>query len=160
MIASEMFTEIEEARAFAQAIIDTVREPFLVLDSDLCVLAASRSFYQTFKVNHDHTYGKPLYALGDGQWDIPKLRMLLEKIIPEHGLMEDYVVEHEFPGLGHRTMSLNARQVSYQRGGAATTILLGIEDITHRRSLEREKDDLLRQKDTLLEELQQSVLST
>jgi chemotaxis protein methyltransferase CheR len=159
VIAKELFTEIEEARAFAQAIIDTVREPFLVLDDDLCVLAASRSFYQAFKVNQDETQGRPLYALGDGQWDIPKLRVLLEKIIPEHGVMEDYVVEHEFPGIGQRTMLLNARKVFY-KGGAGTTILLGIEDITGQRLLEREKDDLLRQKDVLLDELQHRVANS
>jgi chemotaxis protein methyltransferase CheR len=141
---NELFTEIEEARAFAQAIIDTVREPFLVLDQDLRVLAASRSFCQTFKVSHDDTQGRLLYALGDGQWDIPQLRLLLEKIVPEQGVMEDYEVEHEFPGIGQRTMLLNARKVFYERG-SHTTILLGIEDVTAERVLEREKDELLRQ---------------
>ena len=100
-----------------------------------------------FKVRPEDTQGRLLYALGDGQWDIPKLRVLLEKIIPEHGVMEGYEVEHEFPGLGHRTMYLNARQVFYKEG-AETTILLGIEDVTERRILEREKDELLRQKDS------------
>jgi chemotaxis protein methyltransferase CheR len=141
---NELFTEIEEARAFAQAIIDTVREPFLVLDNDLRVLAASRSFYQTFKVSHDDTQGRLLYALGDGQWDIPGLRLLLEKIVPERGEMADYEVEHEFPDIGQRTMLLNARKVFYEKG-SHTTILLGIEDITAQRVLEREKDELLRQ---------------
>ena len=125
----KQFTKIEEARAFAQAIIDTVREPLLVLDQDLRVIAASRSFYRTFKVSPEDTQGRLLYALGDGQWDIPKLRLLLEKIIPEHGAMEDYEVEHEFPDIGQRTMCLNARQVFYE-GGSHTTILLGIEDVT------------------------------
>jgi chemotaxis protein methyltransferase CheR len=151
LIDNELFTEIEEARAFAQAIIDTVREPFLVLDNDLRVLAASRSFYQTFKVSRDETQGRLLYALGDGQWDIPGLRLLLEKIIPERGVMEDYEVEHEFPDIGQRTMLLNARKVFYERG-SHTTILLGIEDVTRQRVLQREKDELLRQKDILLEQ--------
>jgi len=155
----ELFTEIEEAPAFAQAIIDTVREPFLVLDKGLRVLAASRSFYQTFKVSPDDTQGRLLYALGDGQWDIPALHLLLEKIVPEQGVMEDYVVEHEFPGIGQRTMLLNARKVFY-KGGAGTTILLGIDDITAQRALEREKDDLLRQKDVLLDELQHRVANS
>ena len=97
-----------------------------------------------------------LYALGDGQWDIPKLRVLLEKIIPEKGVMEGYEVEHEFPGLGHRTMRLNARQVFYE-GGANITILLGIEDVTAQHILEREKDELLKDKDVLFEELQHRV---
>jgi chemotaxis protein methyltransferase CheR len=148
---TELFTEMEEARAFAQAIVDTVREPFLVLDQDLRVLSASRSFCQTFKVSRDDTQGRLLYALGDGQWDIPALHVLLEKIIPEQGVMEDYEVEHEFPDIGQRTMCLNARKVFYE-GGSHTTILLGIEDITVQRVLEREKDELSRQKDVLLEQ--------
>jgi two-component sensor histidine kinase len=135
----------------AQAIVDTVREPLLVLDQDLRVLAASRSFYLTFRVAPTDTQGRLLYALGDGQWDIPKLRLLLEKIVPEHGVMEDYEVEHEFPGIGNRTMLLNARKVFYT-DSPHTTLLLGIEDVTERRALEREKDELLRQKDTLLRE--------
>jgi chemotaxis protein methyltransferase CheR len=152
----ELLRQFEEARAFAQAIVDTVREPFLVLDKDLRVLAASRSFYSAFKVGLEDTQGRLLYTLGDGQWDIPKLHLLLEKIVPEHGVMEGYEVEHEFPGLGHRTMLLNARQVFYE-GGSHTTILLGIEDVTAQRVLEREKDELLQQKDTLFEELQHRV---
>ena len=139
----EQFTAIADAWALAQGIVDTVREPVLVLDKELRVIAASRSFYSAFKVSPEDTQGRLLYALGDGQWDIPKLRVLLEKIIPEHGVMEGYEVEHEFPDLGHRTMCLNARQVFYE-GGADTTILLGMEDVTERRILEREKDELLR----------------
>ena len=150
---SKQFTAIADAWALAQGIVDTVREPVLVLDKELRVIAASRSFYSAFKVNPEDTQGRLLYALGDGQWDIPELRVLLEKIIPEQGVMEGYEVEHEFPGLGHRTMRLNARQVFYE-GGAGTTILLGMEDVTERRILEREKDELLQQKDMLLEELQ------
>lgn len=153
------FANIEDACALAQGIVDTVREPVLVLDKALRVIAASRSFYSAFKVRPEDTQGKQLYALGDGQWDIPKLRVLLEKILPEHGVMEGYEVEHEFPHLGHRTMCLNARQVFYQ-GGADTTILLGIEDVTEQRKLEREKDALLRQKDVLLEELEHRIANS
>ena len=89
--------------------------------------------------------------MGHGQWDIPKLHLLLEKIVPEQGVMEGYEVEHEFPEIGQRTMLLNARKVFYERG-SHTTILLGIEDITAARALEREKDELARQKDELLEQ--------
>jgi PAS domain-containing protein len=140
----EQFSAIADAWALAQGIVDTVREPVLVLDKDLRVIAASRSFYSAFKVSPEDTKGRLLYTLGDGQWDIPKLRVFLEKIISEKGVMESYEVEHEFPGLGHRTMRLNARRVFYE-GGADTTILLGIEDVTAQRLLEREKDELLRQ---------------
>jgi two-component sensor histidine kinase len=155
----EQFTTIADAWALAQGIVDTVREPVLVLDKDLRVIAASRSFYSAFKVSPEDTKGRLLYALGDGQWDIPKLRVLLEKVIPEQGVMEGYEVEHEFPGLGSRTMCLNARQV-FCEGGAGTTVLLGMEDVTERRNLEREKDELLRQKDTLLEELQHRIANS
>jgi two-component sensor histidine kinase len=150
------FTNVADACALAQSIVDTVREPVIVLDKGLSVIAASRSFYSAFKVSPEETQGKLLYALGDGQWDIPKLRVLLEKIIPEHGVMEDYEVEHEFPNLGHRTMCLNARQAFYE-GGADTTILLGIEDVTDQRILERQKDELLSQKSILLEEIQHRI---
>src|SRR5947209_9384976 len=100
----QQFTDVEDACALAQAIVDTVREPVLVFDKELRVIAASRSFYSAFKVSPHDTQGRLLCELGDGQWDIPKLRLLLEKIIPEQGVMENYEVEHEFPGVGHRTM--------------------------------------------------------
>jgi hypothetical protein len=81
----KQFAAVEDAWALARAIVDTVREPVLVLDKDLRVIAASRSFYSSFKVWPQDTQGKLLYELGDGQWDIRKLRLLLESIIPEHG---------------------------------------------------------------------------
>ena len=155
----EQFTDIADACALAHSIVDTVREPVLVLDKGLRVIAASRSFYSDFKVRPEATQGRLLYALGDGQWDIPKLRVLLEKIIPEQGVMEGYEVEHVFPDIGRRTMYLNARQVIYKEG-AETTILLGIEDVTERRILEREKDDLLRQKEVMLVELQHRIANS
>ena len=152
-----------DAGTLAQAIVDTVREPLLVLDKDLRVLAASRSFYRTFKVAPGTPKVSFLYELGDGQWDIPGLRLLLEKIVPEHGVMDDYEVEHQFPEIGKRTMLLNARKVFYE-GNSHTTILLGIEDVTTRRALEREREELLqkqqallREKDVLLEELEHRV---
>src|ERR1700737_756144 len=153
------FTEVQEPWILAYAIVDTVREPLIVLDQDLRVVAASRSFYLTFKVNADDTQGKLLYDLGDGQWDIPKLRLLLGKILPEQGAMEDYEVEHDFPRIGQRTMLLNARKVFYEKG-SHSTILLGMEDVTQKRTLEKEKDDLIRQKEMLLEELEHRVANS
>jgi two-component sensor histidine kinase len=160
---SQPFIENRDAGTLAQAIVDTVREPLLVLDKDLRVLAASRSFYSTFRVVPSITQGQLLYELGDGQWDIPRLRLLLERIVPEHGVMDDYEVEHQFPEIGLRTMLLNARKVFYE-GNSQTTLLLGIEDVSARRAQEREKEDmlrklqvLLREKDVLLEELEHRV---
>jgi two-component sensor histidine kinase len=155
----KQFTDVQDAWVLAHAIVDTVREPLVVLDQDLRVVAASQSFYLTFKVHADHTLGQLLYDLGDGQWDIPKLRVLLGKILPEQGAMENYEVEHDFPDIGRRTMLLNARKVFYEAGSHAT-ILLGIEDVTEKRSLENEKDDLIRQKQVLLDELEHRVVNS
>jgi two-component sensor histidine kinase len=155
----KQFTEVQDAWALAHAIVDTVREPLIVLDQDLRVVAASRSFYLTFKVNADDTQGRLLYDLGHGQWDIPKLRLLLGTIVAEQGAMENYEVENDFPTIGRRTMLLYARKVFYETG-SHSTILLGIEDVTEKRMLEKEKDDLIRQKQVLLEELQHRVANS
>ncbi len=148
------FNDIKDARVFAEAIVDTIRDPLLVLDGDLRVIAASRSFYNTFRVDPEDTKGRHVYALGGGQWNIPALRALLEKILPEHTVMEDFEVDAEFPGIGHRTMLLNSRKVFYE-GHASTTLLLAFEDVTGRRTIEREKEDLVQQKKELLEQTQQ-----
>ena len=158
MSFSKQFSEVEDACALAQAMVNTVREPLIVLDKDLRVIAASRSFYVKFTTDPDNTQGKHLYELGDGEWDIPQLRFLLEKIIPDHGAMDEYEVEHNFPRIGRRVMLLNARIVRYEK--AHTNILLGIEDVTVHRDLEREKDNLLRQKDVLLDEVQHRVANS
>lgn len=150
------FKTARDACSLAHAIVDSVRDPIIVLDGELRVIVASRSFYRTFKVEAENTEGKLLYELGDGAWNIPKLRLLLEQIIPKHGTMEGFEVEHEFPTIGSRTMCLNARQVFYE-GGAGTTILLGIEDITEKHKLERANEDLLRQKGVLHDELQHRI---
>ena len=155
----KQFPNVEDAWILAHAIVDTVREPLVVLDQDLRVVAASRAFYLTFKVDADDTQGKLLYDLGDGQWDIPKLRLLLGQVVPEQGATENYEVEHDFLSIGRRTMLLNARKVFFEKG-SYSTILLGIEDITEKRILENEKDDLIRQKQVLLEELEHRVANS
>ncbi|MEJ0094220.1 MAG: histidine kinase dimerization/phosphoacceptor domain -containing protein [Methylocella sp.] len=155
-----------DAQTLAQAIINTIPEPFIVLDDRLRVLAASRSFYRTFKVDPESTIGCPLYALGEGQWDIPALRVLLETIISEHATMDGFEVEHDFPNLGCRTMLLNARKVVYD-DGSNSTILLAFMDVTARRASEREKaellsqtEELLRQKQVLLQEMEHRVANS
>ena len=160
------FENIEDAWMLAQAIVNTIPEPLVVLDDRFRVLAASRSFYETFKADPEHTRGRVLYALSDGQWDIPALRVLLETIIPERAAMDGFEVEHDFPDLGRRIMLLNARQVIYG-DSANTTILLAFTDVTARRAIEREKEkllrhteELLRQKDVLLHEMQHRVANS
>jgi chemotaxis protein methyltransferase CheR len=143
-------------RTLEQAIVDTVREPLLVLNAELQVVVASRSYYLTFKEEPDQVEGRKLYDLGNGQWNIPELRKLLQEIIPQRTTIEEYEVAHDFPSLGQRTMLLNSRKVFYE-GNNSTSLLVAIEDVTERRALERDKDALLRQKDLLLREMSHRV---
>lgn len=156
MVDDYPINSVDGRRRLEHAIVDTVREPLVVLDSELRVVTASRSFYLAFKVTQDEVEGRLLYKLGNGQWDIPALRKHLQEIIPRHSTMEGYEVEHEFPGIGLRTMLLNARKVFYE-GNNSMSLLLAIEDITDRRALEREKDALLEQKDLLLREMNHRI---
>jgi PAS domain S-box-containing protein len=125
----------DEAGEFAESVINTVREPLISLDQDLRVVTVSRSFCEFFKVKSEETVGQLIYDLGNRQWDIPKLRDLLETILPDKATFENYEVEHDFTTIGRRVMLLNARQI--RRGqGKERIILLAIEDITERKRLE------------------------
>src|SRR5512140_1967706 len=124
-----------QSREYAESIINTIREPLIALNQDLRVVSVSRSFYEVFKVNPKETVGQLIYDLGNKQWDIPKLRELLETILPEKTTFDNYEVEHDFATIGRRIMLLNARQI--ERGmGKERIILLAIEDITERKHLE------------------------
>ena len=130
-------TKISEdaAREYSESIINTVREPLISLDKDLRVVSVSRSFYDVFKVKPEETVGQLIYDLGNKQWNIPKLRELLETILPQKTTFDNYEVEHDFTTIGRRTMLLNARQI--ERGmGKERIILLAIEDITERKEIE------------------------
>lgn len=120
---------------YSESIVETVREPLLVLDEEFRVKKANRAFYQTFSLSTDKTEGTTLFSLGDGQWDIPALRSLLEDILPENTTFEDFEVENEFPLIGRRVMLLNARRIFREEEGARE-ILLAIEDITVRKQAE------------------------
>ncbi|MHB8882828.1 MAG: response regulator [Thermodesulfovibrionales bacterium] len=124
--------EVEKAREFAESIISTIREPLLALDQDLRVVSASRSFYEVFKVKPEETVGQLIYDLGDKQWDIPRLRELLETILPYETSFDNYEVDHDFPIMGRRVMLLNARQIQ-RAWGKKMIILLAFEDITGRK---------------------------
>ncbi len=123
-------------------IVATVREPLIVLDSELRVISANRSFYKSFKVTPKETVGNLIYDLGNRQWDIPKLRTLLEEILPKDNKFDDYEVEHTFSNIGLKTMLLNARRITHKEIGSQM-ILLAIEDITKFRKLERERKNIL-----------------
>jgi PAS domain-containing protein len=146
----------QRGRALARAIVDTVRLPLLVLDQHLRVLAANRSFYLAFQASPQDTLARPFFALGDGQWGIPELRVLLEKVASDRALLEGYEVEHELAGLGRRILTLNAREV-FCGVNAPMTLLLEIDDITERRSVERQLQQLIDRKDLLLEEVQHRI---
>jgi len=156
MVVENPVTSAEQSRSLDEAIVDTVREPLIVLDDAMRVVVASRSFYRAFEVTQEETEGRHLHELGTGQWDNPALRELLAQVIPQHTTIEEFEIEHDFPMIGRRTMLLNARKVFYE-GNNSTSLLVAIEDVTARRTLEREKDELLRQKDLLLQEMSHRI---
>ena len=153
------FVDVQDGITLANAIVDTVRDPLVVLDHDLRVVAASRSFYSTFRLVRDDVRGHLLYEIDGGQWDIPELRELLGTISNGQATVEGYEVDRKFPAIGQRIMLLNARKVFYEKG-AHSTVLLAFEDITDRRAIERQVQELLREKDMLLDEMQHRVANS
>ncbi len=124
----------EEGWAYIKTIVDTVREPILILDADLRVMSANEPFYRTFQVEEGATEGKLVYELGNGQWAIPSLKKLLENILPENTFFKGFEVVHEFPVVGRKAMLLNARQIYCRENKnlepCAPIILLAMEDMT------------------------------
>jgi two-component sensor histidine kinase len=150
---------IPDAAALAHAIIDTVRDPLLVLDHELRIVAASRAFFQRFHLADRDVRDHLIYEIDDGQWNIPELRTILETIAKDHVTVEDYEVDRDFPRVGRRIMLLNARKVFYAEGGEPTT-LLAFEDVTARRAVEETVQELLREKDMLMQEIQHRVANS
>ncbi len=133
-----MLIDIDAAKRgldFAEAIVETVREPLVILDQNLQVLKANKSFYETFHAAKDDTENRLIYDLGNGQWNIPKLRELLESILPSHSTFRDFEVTHEFEHVGRKVMLLNAAEI-FNPNAQARTILLAIEDATVRKNAE------------------------
>ncbi len=157
--AADLTSKLGRQRQMFQGIVDTLREPLLVLDGDLHIIAASRAFYKTFKAEADRTIGQNLFDLGNGQWAVPKLIELLTEIIPEHTTIKDYEIDHDFPEIGRRIILLNARQI-FQEGDNTKTVLLAMQDVTDRRQLESERDAALDQANLLLEELNHRVMNS
>ncbi len=127
---------VEDIETYAQDIVDTVREPLLMLDTTLRVRSANRAFYQTFHVSSGETENRLIYELGNGQWDIPALRTLLEDVIPTSSVFNDFELEHTFPIIGRRVMLLNGRKL--RAGSHAELLVLAMEDVTERRRAEEE----------------------
>src|SRR4051795_3292949 len=124
----------EDIQDYAQNIVDTVREPLLILDTTLRVRSANRAFYQTFHVSSEETEDRLIYELGNGQWDIPDLRTLLEDVVPKSSVFNDFELEHTFPVIGRRVMLLNARKL--QAGQHGELLVLAMEDVTPRKRAE------------------------
>src|SRR3954471_16245637 len=148
-VINEIHIETEDKlrreRDYAESVIDTVHEPLLVLDRHLRVENASRSFYDTFGVTDHATIGQFLYDLGNGEWNIPTLRHLLESVLPQQSTFRDFEVTHDFPSLGRRVMLLNGRTLGPPTDDTQR-VLLAIEDVTERKRIQ---DDLLRSNEEL-----------
>jgi two-component system CheB/CheR fusion protein len=140
--------EVSQAREFADAIIRTIPVPLLVLDGELRVTSLNRAFCDTFRVDEKETAGQLLYQLGNGQWDIPSLRELLSDILPKDKSLHGYVIEHDFPSIGRKTMRLSGRK--FERGGQQ--ILLIIEDVTEERAQIQQRIDLEKKNAVMAEE--------
>lgn len=128
---------LKKLLTYYQEITDTIREPFIILDKDLCVVTANQAFYKTFKVPKMETEGKLIYKLGNNQWKSSKLRELLENILPKHKVFNDFEVTHDFPDIGCKTMLLNARQIDSKQ-----LIMLAMEDITDQKQLIKDSQEI------------------
>jgi two-component system CheB/CheR fusion protein len=133
-----MLIDIDAAKRgadFAEAIVETVREPLVILDQDFQIVQANKSFYETFRTAREQTERRLIYDLGNGQWNIPKLRELLESILPAHSTFRNFEVTHDFEHVGRKVMLLNASEI-FNPNAQARTILLAIEDATDRKQAE------------------------
>ena len=134
-VAKKLAAEVQEALEYSESIVETVRKPLVVLSPELKILTANHSFYETFQVSPEETLGNFIYDLGNRQWDIPKLRVLFEDILPNESVFNGYEVDHVFLDIGRKVILLNAREILRENIGSHI-ILLAMEDITARREAE------------------------
>lgn len=159
MGAPTLITELPSIEQLAQSVIDTIRDPLLVLDKDFRVIAASRSYYVTYETSRAATQGQMLSTLEGGRWNISAFQEQLALISPQQSWVKPFEVEVDLPRRGQRRMLLNARLLFSELGDSAN-ILLAIEDVTERRAAESARDDLLRQKDILLAEIEHRIANS
>jgi len=141
----EMEEKVLEARSYAENIVETVTEPLVIMDGNLKVISANKSFYLGFKVNPKETVGRHIYDLGNGQWDIPVLRKLLKEIITKRNTLDNFEIEHTFETIGRKIMLLNARRIP-PTPAKPRIILLAIEDITYRKEVQLKITETLEEK--------------
>ena len=132
-------TDMQLTRDLAESVVDTIDKPLLVMDGDLKVISANRAFFQYFQVTAADTIERKIYDLGNGQWNIPALRELLEIILPRDQAFEGFMVEHDFPAIGHQKIRLNARRI-VGKSGELSLILLMIENIDDHFPAKERKD--------------------
>ncbi|MHB8844474.1 MAG: PAS domain S-box protein [Nitrospirota bacterium] len=144
--------DIQNAREYAESIVQTVRRPLVVLNPDLKVISANQCFYSTFKAAPGETVGRSIRELGKRQWDIPRLRELLEGIVRDNTVFNSFEVEHDFPGIGRRIMLLNARRI-FRKSIGAPSVLLAMEDITERKRAEERVIEVMRQQQAILDNI-------
>jgi nitrogen-specific signal transduction histidine kinase len=151
-------------KSLAQTIMESVREPLLALDHRLNIQFASGSFHRSFQISPEETHHRPFFELDGGAWDIPEFRFLLERCLSERCAIEGFEIAHEFERVGRRVLLLHISPTDDTNDGG---IIIGFEDVTERRLVEEEKsnlqlqtDDLLRQKEMLLEEMQHRILNS
>src|SRR5690348_14215161 len=147
----KQLSDLAQAQALALAIVDTLPEPFLVLDDSLLLLAGSRCFYEVYGENPANAHGRSIFELSDGQWDIPGLRQLLTAVVDDRTSIESFEFERVFAELGKRTLHLNALPIR-DESGLGRMVLVAIKDITERRVAEQEKQQLLKHTEELLEQ--------
>lgn len=134
--------ELIELYAYAEAIVETVREPLVVLDKDLTIKSVNKGFLTTFKVNEKETLGKKIFNLGNGQWNIPQLSKLLLQVLPDKNIVENFEVDHVFPHIGQKVMLLNARTIVLAQY-RTQLILLAIEDITEKKLIDKKTEKFI-----------------
>lgn len=142
MTLEELYRLLRSGHIQTQGIVDTLHEPLIVLDKAFTVCNANPAFYRTFGTDMDGTIGHSLFELGNGQWDIPELRMLLSDVVPKASAVVGYQVDHDFPGLGERSMCVTARQLAIP-GNNSSQMLVVFEDVTDRQRAEARKDILI-----------------
>ena len=158
-MAATVFNTVPDPGSLAQAIIDTVRTPLLVLNADLCVLAASRSYYAMFGADAAATEGRSLYDVADRQWDVADLRALVDTVLTTDATIEAYEIQVDLPRIGPRTLLLDARKVFYA-DKQDVSLLLGFEDVTLLRRATHEKDEALRKQTMLVQEMHHRVANS
>lgn len=159
----------EKSWTYIKTVVDVVHEPILILDKDFYVMAANEAFYQMFQVERKDTEKKVVYELGNGQWDIPALRKLLEDILPKNTFFRGFEVTHEFPSIGRKSIILNARKIYVEEYTEfPPIILLAMEDVTemmdvadmlarHTKQFELKTDSRIEKLETYIKNLEKKL---